>query len=350
MNLNRDSTVRKIIKTIFAIAMGLSVIPTATGVTKVTAKLDSVSITMGAKTSMVLEIVQRQGERGEFPLIKPESGRGYVGLCNDSVELSGPLAYDTVDLGSGMVQINCRLNVQSFDSGYYKLPELAYVVGGDTTWSNATFLKVNPVAATAEDPIAGYAAEAEADGSRWTDMLPDFLYYYWWAILLCILLIAGVIYLIIRQRKGAPIIPVKSAPPTPPFEVALRALSDLKERKLWEKGMEKEYFTELTEILRKYLEQQFSINAMEMTSRQIMQTLSGNAEVRDKRQLVRQILDMADFVKFAKVRPLPSDNVAALENAVAFVEETAPKTSEETETPPTAESGKSDKSGKGGER
>ena len=117
----------------------------------------------------------------------------------------------------------------------------------------------------------------------------------------------------------------------PPHEAALAALSKLKEKKLWERGMEKEYFTELTEILRIYLDKRFGINAMEMTSRQIMQTLGANREVSDKRQMVRQILDMADFVKFAKVRPLPADNVAAFDNAVKFVEATAPRIEESSD-------------------
>ena len=51
---------------------------------------------------------------------------------------------------------------------------------------------------------------------------------------------------------------------------------------------------------------------MEMTSRQILAGLYKNEELKDKRHYFRQILDMADFVKFAKVRPLPADNIASL--------------------------------------
>lgn len=53
-----------------------------------------------------------------------------------------------------------------------------------------------------------------------------------------------------------------------------------------------------------------------------MSTLADQTDVRDKRDYVRKILDIADFVKFAKVRPLPADNVAAFDNAVNFVKET----------------------------
>lgn len=109
----------------------------------------------------------------------------------------------------------------------------------------------------------------------------------------------------------------------PPYELAMHRLGQLRERRLAESGHEKEYYTELTDILRQYLEGRFGINAMEMTSREIMDRLY-DSDVKDKRDYVRQILHVADFVKFAKVRPLPADNIAAFDNAVRFVEETKP--------------------------
>lgn len=297
---------------------------------KVTAKLDSVSILMGKVAAMRLQIVQEKGESGRFPLLE-QPDRRFVGVCGDSVELSTTISRDTVELGSGKIQINCDLGVQAFDSGYYKIPELAYVTGRDTAWTNTLNLKVVPVKAEADDPIADFASESDPAGASWTDSLPDWLYYYWWLILIILLAIGLAVWVLLRRKKGVPILPAKPVVVIPPHEAALAALSKLKEKKLWERGMEKEYFTELTEILRIYLDKRFGINAMEMTSRQIMQTLGANREVSDKRQMVRQILDMADFVKFAKVRPLPADNVAAFDNAVKFVEATAPRIEESSD-------------------
>lgn len=306
---------------------------------KVTAKLDSVSILMGKVATMRLQVVQEKGESGRFPLLE-QPDRRFIGVCGDSVELSTAIRRDTVDLGSGKIQINCDLGVQAFDSGYYKIPELAYVTGRDTAWSNTLNLKVVPVKAEADDPIADFAAESEPAGSSWTDSLPDWLYYYWWVILIALIVAGAIVWVLLRRKKGVSIIPAKPVVVVPPHEAALAALAKLKEKKLWERGMEKEYFTELTEILRIYLEKRFGINAMEMTSRQIMQTLGSNDEVRDKRQMVRQILDMADFVKFAKVRPLPADNVAAFDNAVKFVEATAPRPEVRAEAESAKEGGK----------
>ncbi len=290
---------------------------------KVTAKLDSVQILMGRLATLDLEVVQPEEAKGDFPLLSEAARQGYAAVCGDSVELSAGIRRDTVRLGSGRIQINCKVPVQAFDSGFYRLPEMAYVVGRDTAWSNAVNLKVVPVDVKDDEQISDYAPVSKPDGSSWTDMLPDWLYYYWWVALICLVLLAVVGWTMLRRKKGAPLLPSRPEVVLSPSEEALRRLGLLKERKLWEKGMEKEYFTDLTEILRNYLDRAFGINAMEMTSRQIMQTLAGNRQVADKRELVRQILDMADFVKFAKVRPLPADNVAAFDNAVAFVKSTS---------------------------
>ena len=103
------------------------------------------------------------------------------------------------------------------------------------------------------------------------------------------------------------------------------ALSQLRDEKLWQEGREKEYYTHLTDILREYLFGRFGIQAMEMTSSQILSILRSNQETKVLNKQMKEILEMADFVKFAKVKPTPDDNEAAMRNAVAFVEETRPE-------------------------
>ena len=102
--------------------------------------------------------------------------------------------------------------------------------------------------------------------------------------------------------------------------------------------MKKEYYTELVDILRQYLQGRFGINAMEMTSSQIVRALRSNPETRMTADEMRGVLSVADFVKFAKVRPLPDDNVKAFNRATNFVDSTKPAPE------PEAESASTDKS------
>ena len=309
----------------------------------VKANMDSVNLLMGNVSTLHIELVKPQDQKGEIPLLNfREANNGYVGLCGDSVELSSNIKIDTLNLGSGMIQINYAIPVQAFDSGTYRLPSFVYVSGNDSIRSNHVTFNVVPVNVTAEDPISGYAGVAEPEGKRFYDFIPDWILDFWWIFIILAVLIILSLWGMTRYRKTGVILPSKPMPT--PNEKAMSALMTLKERKLWEKGMEKEYFTDLTDILRTYLFERFGINAMEMTTRQILSQLN-ESDIKHKKDYINQILKVADFVKFAKVRPLPADNIASFDNAVKFVEETSPQALYETESDNKSESGL-----KGGER
>lgn len=287
----------------------------------VKASLDSVNLLMGKMTSLHLSVSVPKGTKGSFPILSRFREDGIIPLCGDSVELRAPSKIDTVESGS-MLDIRYDIPLQAFDSGYYRLPEFVFVTGRDSIRSNAVSFKVYPVNTKEDEQINDYASVADPENSSIFDAVPDWVIDFWWVILIVLIAIGLFIYVMRRYKKVGSILPKKPEPT--PYEEASTALKDLKEKKLWEQGMEKEYFTELTEILRRYLYRRFGINAMEMTSRQILSSLSKNKDIADKRQYFRQILNMADFVKFAKVRPLPDDNILAYDNAVRFVEETKP--------------------------
>lgn len=294
----------------------------------VNAKLDSATMLMGKRGNLRIEVVQDKGTKGEIPLFAKFNERGLLTLLNDTVELSKDMKIDTVEVGTGRIQVNYNVPIQVFDSGMYKLPAFDFVVGGDTARSRELTLTVLPVpGVTADTPIKPMSDVAEAEESSVFDNLPDWLYYYWWVILLALCLLGGGLWGWQRFKKEGSILPKKAD--LPPYEVAIRSLKALKAKKLWEMGHEKAYYTELTEILRKYLEARFGIRAMEMTSSEIMSQLADMNNYDIPRDKMRDILDMADFVKFAMVRPLPDDNTALYNNAVEFVESTRPQTVEE---------------------
>ena len=293
----------------------------------VKAGLDSAYILMGRVTALKLTVDQPKNVKGVFPLLKNPNQDGLILVCNDSVELRTPTKIDTVTRGNEL-RITLSVPLQAFDSGYYKLPAFEFVAGQDTVRSNRIGFKVIPVVpAEADMPIADFAGVSKPADSKFTDMIPDVIWNWWWLILIVLAAIGVFIWAMRRYKKEGTILKPKPAPA--PYDVAVASLRELKGKKLWEQGMEKEYFTDLTEILRVYLAKRFGINAMEMTSRQIIAALNRNPETKDKKSYVRQILDMADFVKFAKVRPLPDDNELAFDNALKFVHETKPVPVEE---------------------
>jgi len=97
----------------------------------------------------------------------------------------------------------------------------------------------------------------------------------------------------------------------------------LKEKKVWQKGKIKLYHSELTFIIRKYIERRYQTPAMEQTSNEIIEALVKNG-FNNNTQLgqLKMLLFSADMVKFAKAKPLPDENETALLNAYIFVNET----------------------------
>ena len=285
----------------------------------VSAKMDSAVLLMGKKTAIHLEIVQNKNEKGV--LLGEQASPDTL---NSFVEVSKRYQADTVDLGNERIQINREIIVQSFDSGLYVLPPFKFVVGKDTFKSDLLSLKVVPVKVDSLNTIHDFKPVAEPE-FHFSDLFPEFLVKYWWAILLALLFIAGIIYSYLKWfKKGT--VPFVSKPEVivPPYEEAIMKLTQLKSEKLWEAGQDKEYFTRLTDILRNYLDRRFAINAMEMTTSQIMAVLRKNEETLSVNDQLNKVLDMADFVKFAKMRPLPEDNEVAYQRAINFVNETKP--------------------------
>lgn len=106
----------------------------------------------------------------------------------------------------------------------------------------------------------------------------------------------------------------------PPYEVAKNALKALEEQKLWQKGLIKQYHTEITFIIRKYLEDEFNFPALENTSGEILESLKNlncKAEIIEN---LREFFENADMVKFAKFSPLPEVNEKMLLQANNLVD------------------------------
>ncbi|MBR5727687.1 MAG: cell wall anchor protein [Muribaculaceae bacterium] len=307
MKLNRNIAL--------VVAVTLTMVAVAGNVT-IKAKLDSARLLMGRTTALHLEIVQDRGTRGALALEKSDT-------LTAMVEIAEKTKADTTALDNNREQINRDLILQSFDSGLYVLPPVAYIVGHDTVLSDPLSLKVIPVPVDTTQDIIDIKP-VEGVPFRLLDWVPDWMADYWWVWLLALLLIAGALYYYFKwYRHGRnPLRPEKKR--LPAYEEAMLNLEALKQRQLWQNGQEKEYFTGLTDILRVYIDRRFGVNAVEMTSTEIVKTLKERGETKAVNEQLSMILEMADIVKFAAVRPLADDNELAFQRAVSFVEETKP--------------------------
>jgi len=118
----------------------------------------------------------------------------------------------------------------------------------------------------------------------------------------------------------------------PPHIAALQALDKIKSEKAWTEGKYKLFYTQVTDVLRKYMERRFDIPAMELSSSEILDFFRKNREAQPVYEQLKQLLMLADFVKFAKFNPLESENQQALNHAYGFVEKTMPEEPLNTES------------------
>ncbi len=288
---------------------------------QISSRLDSAILLMGKQTIIHVEILQDISQSGQI-INEPLKTDTITDLVK-GIEFNGIVRNDTTIISEYRQQINKDYLIQSFDSGLYTIPPFNYVVGIDTFQSNPLTLKVIPVHIDSIYETITDFAPIEQINRKWYDFIPDTIIDNLIWFILVLVVIAGIIA-IIYLRKHRRKINIALEKSLPPFDLAMLRLNELKGLNLCEKGQEKEYYTLLTDIIREYLVGRFSINAMEMTSSQIIDSIRKTEVGIVTQKNMAMILEMADFVKFAKVRPLPDDNNKVYQAAISFVNETRP--------------------------
>ena len=140
-------------------------------------------------------------------------------------------------------------------------------------------------------------------------------------------LVAGLLFLIwyaLRKRKdNQPLFAIPQKPKEPAHVIALRELDRIKEEKIWQQGKTKLYYSELTTVLRQYINDRFDIQAMEQTSIETIAAFKYRRSLVDEKSFenLQRILTNADLVKFAKYEPLPDENNMALVDSYFFVKD-----------------------------
>lgn len=315
-------------KTILSLltVISLSAFGAPAGGVHVEAGIDSAVVVMGDRVKLKVVVtapdaVSKSIQLVDFPYMPV--GKEYIDFHGiDIVEMDS-----TMRSSDGHTAIIFDYTLQPFDPETYTIPPFAVVPapGADTVKSKVLSLKVLPVDVDSLETINPMTSVVAAQ-SRWYDYIPGWLFW----LLGALAVAAGGYFAYMTLRRRQDEIAQEKAKPIPPYELAISRLDHLKSRHLTESGREKEYYTELVDILRQYLEGRFGINAMEMSSTQIVRALRSNPDTKMTADQVRSILAIADFVKFAKVRPLPDDNVKAYNRAVDFVEQTKPAPEPET--------------------
>lgn len=282
---------------------------------QVDAKIDSTVIFIGQQCNITFDISQSPDMMVTTPIFSDTITKGI-----DIVDFT----IDTIKNSDGYITVRQNYLITAFDSALYYIPEFPFVANGDTVWSYSLSLKVLtiPIDTTSQEIVIADIkpiVEPPFDWGEWKAIILIGLSLII-VIILAILLIHNHIQKKKRKNEVVEKLPeiVKTCD-----EIALEQLEAIRRDKIWQAGRVKEYYTDITDVLRTYIESRFAIVAFELTSSEIIDALCFVKKDYPKPlTLLSRIFNTSDMVKFAKLIPEFNTHTDILNDAVEFVNTT----------------------------
>ena len=266
-------------------------------------KIDPIEMMIGEQAQVTMTVQAAEGAKIEMPVFQP---RQQIVAGVEVINVEHPTGHSLL------------LTLTSFDGNLYYLPPFKVKVNGKTVESKSLALKVVEVEVdtTKLDKFFG-PKDVQDNPFQWSDWSLSF-----WLSILMLVLLALAYYLYLRLRDNKPIIArIKIVKRLLPHQKAMKEIDQIKADKMVSSENQKEYYTKLTDTLRKYIEERYGFSAMEMTSTEIIERLMADDDQQGLSEL-RQLFMTADLVKFAKYSTMINENDANLVNAIDFINQT----------------------------
>ncbi|MFK5878190.1 MAG: hypothetical protein QM478_01700 [Flavobacteriaceae bacterium] len=250
-------------------------------------QVDTTNIRIGEQIQY--QIIVDKAENVQFPKLKLDSLK--------KVEVVEELKIDTTE-----TKYIKNYILTSFDSGSYVIPKQQVFINNkkysiDSLLINVATVKVDtlkqklfPIKAVKKQPI----------------IFDDYKNYVWIALGILALIIAIVLYFVLRKKKEN--IPIEER--IPPYELAMQRLNQLDAKQLYQNDKVKLYYSELTSIVRTYIERELHIPALESTTDELIETITDFNKIstldlpKETIKNLQSLLKEADLVKFAKSKPV----------------------------------------------
>ncbi len=276
--------------------------------------IDSLQLMVGEQTGITLDVSCDAGQAVKMPMYQP--GHELV----ENVEVVKVLPPDTTMLNDGKrMQLSQKYVVTAWDSSFYYLPPMEVEVAGKKYESKSLALKVYTVDVDTMNLDLFFGPKNEMDAPfAWEDWRGAV-----WASILMVLLMVVAMVMLVSLKTGKPLIRIviRRKPKLPPHQVALQEIEKIKQERTWAQEDSKEYYTQLTDTLRTYIQERYKFSAMEMTSSEIIERLTQENDEEALNEL-RELFRTADLVKFAKYSTLINENDANLMTALEYINQT----------------------------
>ena len=246
------------------------------------------------------------------------------------LEMINSYAIDTTKK-EGYYQLTKTYGLTQFDSGVYTIPKQKIIIGDNVFFTDSLQVQVNTVVVdTTKQKLFDIKPLVQVEKKRsgvWNVL---------GIILLISLLISGLLYWFIWRKK--PLTEAEKIAALPPYERAKRAREKLDEERYFENEEIKTYYSDLTLILRQYLDEKVYEQSLESTTDELvsrLQTLEAADLITLSKDTIRNIetiLKRADLVKFAKSKPdfqLAKLDKSTIELEIDHVKDGLPEPTEE---------------------
>ena len=276
-------------------------------------RLSRDSILIGDQIEWTIDLQLAPGEAVRISKPGPEPVPG--------VEALGEITLDTLSAKNGTLALRGHVTLTSFDSGSYVLPPLHVLLARadgsiDTLEYAGPHLEVNtiPIDTATFQP---YDIKGQI---RYPLTFKEVIPWIGLAALLAALVWLAIRWIRLRRQNrdffGKPVVK------DPPHIVALRSLEKTRSQKLWQTGRQKQFYTQVTDALRQYIADRYSIAALEQTSAEMFRELCEKDIDPALTEKLKDLFTTADFVKFAKHTASDQENENAVPTAIRFVNET----------------------------
>lgn len=299
----------------------------------VTATIDTTRNKIGAQFNLTIKAIADTTAVVVFP----------KGQTFGPLEVIRDFDIDTVKKGKQNELIK-KYGLTHFEFGKYTIPKLKVVIGKKEFDTQEFKVEVDSVAV---DTLKQKLYDIK-DIIAANDTSP----FEWW---MYVLIVAGIVivaltivYFIKRKRPEKKAIEVYQSP----IEKANSLLEKLEQKHLWEQGEVKSYYSELTDIVRTYIEEAVHIPAMESTTSELITALRIAASKKNMKlspeivENLEAVLRQADLVKFAKSKPLDfeiAEDRKKIETAIVKIDSAIPEEVEEEDTSALDEKARRDK-------
>ena len=274
-------------------------------------KLDSTNMMIGEQMKMRLEVKYSDKTKVMMPKSIKLGERVEILSDRDSVSKISENEY----------LITKEMTITSFDSGVYNIAAVPIVFEEegkywDTIYSKSIQLTVVSPEIDTTQAFATIKNIYQENVSFREDVLPIML------VVLGLIVFIVLIWYFSKKKEKNDDEYVEQDIKLPAHIIAFKALNELENQQLWQQGKFKTFYSELSYIMREYLENRFEINALESVTDEILINLNPFSIEKLQTENLKNILQTADLVKYAKVRPSEKEHQNMMNLSMEFVQET----------------------------